>query len=88
MSTWIEEAPGGHHPEVGTHRKGGLEVGRTGGGARGRSTMSTRREDAPGERHPKVTVVNISTTVGVHLYYSESDVAPNGFVENPMSCLH
>ena len=24
----------------------------------------------------------------VHLYYSESDVTPDGFIDNPIVCLH
>ena len=32
----------------------GGPAGRTGGEARGRSTMSTPREEAPGEHHPEV----------------------------------
>ena len=54
---------------------------RTGGGVLGRSMRSTRREAAPEEHHREVTIGNVSSTVRVHLYKRESDVAPNGFID-------
>ena len=42
--------------------------GRAGGGEDSRRDTGQEYEEAPGERHPEVTVVNIFTTVGVHLY--------------------
>ena len=50
---YTEAAPGEHHPAVGTPGKGRAGAGRTGGGARGQSSMSTQREAAPGEHHPE-----------------------------------